>query len=137
MRNSWYFIYYLPQMKFAKVMFSQVSVCPRGEGEGGVCPNACWDTPPGQVHPLGRYTPWQVHPLGRYTYLAGTPLVRYPPMDRYAPTLHSACWDTVNKRAVCIPLECVLVFFEFRVAQFRIDYSDSLARYLDIFLLDI
>ena len=30
---------------------------------------------PGQVHPLGRYTPnpGQVHPLGRYTLRAGTP----------------------------------------------------------------
>ena len=25
------------------------------------------------------------------------------------PPLHSACWDTVNKRAVRIPLECILV----------------------------
>ena len=30
------------QTKFAKVMFSQVSVCPRGD----VCPIVCWDTPP-------------------------------------------------------------------------------------------
>ena len=44
---------YRPQTKFAKVMFSQVSVCPRG---GGVCPIACWDTHPQQVPP-GRYTP--------------------------------------------------------------------------------
>ena len=31
--------YYRPQTKFAKVMFLQVSVCPRGEGEvlGGTC----------------------------------------------------------------------------------------------------
>ena len=48
----------------------------------GVCPNACWDTPP-----------WAGTPPGRYT------------------TLCSACWDTVNKRAVCIPLECILVLF--------------------------
>ena len=44
---------YCPQMKFVKVMFSQVSVCPRG----GVCPIACWDTlPPGQT------PPWQTPP---------------------------------------------------------------------------
>ena len=30
-----------------------------------------------------------------------------PPLGR--PLLHSACWDTVNKRAVRIPLECILV----------------------------
>ena len=34
--------YYRPQTKFAKVVFSQVSVCPQG---GGICPIACWDTP--------------------------------------------------------------------------------------------
>ena len=86
--------------------------------------------PPGQlpsrqVHPLGRYTsPRHVHPLGRYTHLG-----RYPPgqvhprqvhpLGRYTPpgqvhplgryTPHNACWDTVNKRAVRIPLECILV----------------------------
>ena len=44
-------------MKFEKVMFSQVSVCPRG----GVCSIACWDTHlPGQTPPLGR------HPPGRH-----------------------------------------------------------------------
>ena len=31
----------------------------------------------------------------------------YPPGQ--TPPLHSACWDTVNKRAVCILLECNLV----------------------------
>ena len=61
-----------------------------------------------KVPPMGRYTPSkadtptpprQVHPLGRYTIpWTGTP-----------PTGHSACWDTFNKRAVRIPLECILV----------------------------
>ena len=57
-------------------------------------------TPPGQVH-----LPEQVHPPGRYTPLgrctpwAGTPLI-------------SACWDTVNKRAVRILLECILVYLK-------------------------
>ena len=72
----------------------------------GVCPKACWDTHP----PLPRQVPfWQVHPL------AGTPLPlgrytpgRYLPPSRYTP-LRSACWNMVNKRAVCIPLECILV----------------------------
>ena len=37
-------------------------------------------------------------PLGRYTpFWAGTP-----------PPGYNACWDTVNKRAVRIPLECIL-----------------------------
>ena len=56
--------------------------------------------------PPSRYPPWQVHPL------AGTTLGRYTP-GRYTPgqtaPLCSACWDTVNKRAVRIPLECILV----------------------------
>ena len=39
--------FYRPQTKFANVMFSHVSVCPWGEG--GVCPIACWDTPPDQM----------------------------------------------------------------------------------------
>ena len=47
-------------------------------------------TPPGQVHPLGRYTPGQVHPPCRYTP-------------------QQCIWDMVNKRAVCILLECILV----------------------------
>ena len=66
--------YYRPQTKFTKVMFSQVSVCP----QGGVCPIACWDTPPQADTP-----PW-----------ADTPC-----------TVHAG----INKRAVRIPLECILV----------------------------
>ena len=81
--------FYRPQTEFAKVMFSQVSVCPLG----GVChtpwadtpqagppsgqtppPNACWDTnSPCPVH-AGVHTPTQC-------MLGYTP----PP---------SACWDT-------------------------------------------
>ena len=75
-------------------MFLQVSVCPQG---GGV---------PGQVHPPAGTTPtWAgthpqagTPPRGRYTPWAGTP------------PSHSACCDTVNKRTVRIPLECILVF---------------------------
>ena len=125
---------YNPQTKFAKVMFPQVSVCPQGgtwaEPLGQVHPLGRYTyragTPPRLVHtpqgrytplgsytprqlhpwaatPPGRYTPGQVHPPGRYT-----PLGRYTP-GRYTPPHHSSCWDTVNKRAVRIPLECILV----------------------------
>ena len=94
-------------------MFSQVSVCPRARG---VC-----HTPPGQT-PL-RQTPWVDTPLGRHppkqTPPGQTPLVplhagiHTPPpaqcMLGYTPPLPSACWDAVNKRAVRIPLECILV----------------------------
>ena len=77
--------YYRPQTKFAKVMFLHLSVSHSVHGGGY----------------LGRY------PLGRYTSRAGTPPSRYTP-GRYTPR-HSACWDTVNKQAVRIPLECILV----------------------------
>ena len=45
-----------------------------------------------------------------------TPPSRHPPRPVHAgmhPPLPSACWDTVNKRVVRIPLECILVFFVF------------------------
>ena len=88
---------------------------------------------PGQVHPLGRYTsqgsytPWAgtsragTAPCASTPPQAGTPpwagttpLGRYNPLGRYKPPgqvhhRHSACWDTVNKWAVRIPLECILV----------------------------
>ena len=55
------------------------------------------------IHSPGRYTPppRQVHPPGRYTHLGRYPQQVHP--------LCSACRDTVNKRAVRIPLECILV----------------------------
>ena len=55
---------------------------------------------PRQVHP-----PRQVHlPPGRYT-----PPGQVQPARVGTPHGHSGCWDTVNKRAVRIPLECILV----------------------------
>ena len=35
---------------------------------------------------------------------------RHPPPDRHPLPLRSVCWDTVNKRVLRIPLECILVF---------------------------
>ena len=63
--------YYRPQTKFAKVMFSQVSVCPQREG-GTWAGTPQASTPPRQVHPQagsppGRCTPWVGTPR------AGTP----------------------------------------------------------------
>ena len=99
--------FYHPQREFAKVMFSQVSVC-LSMG-GGLC------------LPLGRYPSGQTLP-------GQTPLARYLPgrhlppsacWDTHTPLLPSACsdthilpsayWDTVNKWVACIPLECILV----------------------------
>ena len=58
---------------------------------GGVCHTLPWtDTPLGQT-PLGRHPPPGQTPPGQ------TPLLR------------SACWDMVNKYAVYILLECILV----------------------------
>ena len=85
--------YYHPQTKFVKVMFSQVSVCPQGG-----CLSHCM---------LG-YTPGT---RGRHPLPPG----QTPPaqcMLGYTHThthMRSACWDTVNKRALRIPLECILV----------------------------
>ena len=69
-----------------------------GHPNGHTSPRA--DTQPGR-HPLGTHTPPADTP-GRH--LSG----RHTPPGQNNP-LHSACWDTVNKRAVRIPLECILV----------------------------
>ena len=68
-------------------------------------------TPPGQVHLPGRHPtrqvpPGQVHPVGRYPR-AGTPPLPgqvHPPSRAGTPP-----WQTFNKRAVRILLECILV----------------------------
>ena len=63
--------------------------------------------PPGQAHLLGRHTPLgQVHPVGRYPgQVHPLFLGRYIPL----PGLVHPPWQTVNKRAVRILLECILV----------------------------
>ena len=81
-------------------MFLHLSVSHSVHGGGST-----WvGTPhPGQVHTPGRYTP---APPGRYIPWTGIP------PGQVHPPCHSACWDTVNKRAVripLIPLECILV----------------------------
>ena len=78
-------------MKFAKIMFSQVSVCPQGAEVSAT-------HPPRKTSPLSRHPPGQTLPLGRHS------LGRHPPSP-----MPSTYWDTVNKRAVGIPLECILV----------------------------
>ena len=57
---------YFPQMKFAKVMFLHVSVCPRGGGKYlGRYPPGTWYTPPGPGTPPGRYPPPDQVPPGQ------------------------------------------------------------------------
>ena len=81
-------------------MFSQVSVCPRGGG--------------GVSAPLHT----GVHPLGRHPQ-ADTP-------SSWADTpLCSACWDTVNKRAVRIPLECILVLIMIKLSAVKLTTRSS------------
>ena len=74
--------FYRPQTKFAKVMFLHLSVSHSvHRGE------STWaGTPPGRYTPQAGTSPWQVHPPG------------------------NVCWDMVNKRAVRILLECILVY---------------------------
>ena len=94
--------HYCLQTKFAKVMFSQVSVCPQGglthcmlgythPRTRGRHPRDQRQTPPGQ-------TPTQQTPPGRHPWADTSPWAE-----------PSACWDTVIKRMVRIPLECILV----------------------------
>ena len=80
-----------------------------------------WADPPGRHtpgrHPLGRHPPGQTSPLGRHPPWADTPHAQTcwdtptpaQCMLGYTPLLRRACWDTVNKRAVSILLECILV----------------------------
>ena len=64
-------------------------------GQGGVCHIYLRQTPPGQT------PPWADTPQ------ADTP---YPVHDgMHSPPPRSACWDTVNKWTVRIPLEYILV----------------------------
>ena len=77
-----------------------------------------WQVHPWQIHPWagtppGRYTPWAGTPPGQVTPQAGTPPSRYTPLASTHPLAGTppgnACWDMVNKRAVRILLECILV----------------------------
>ena len=86
---------YCPQTKFAKVMFLNVS---HSVHRGGL-PQCMlgYHSPPDQAPPRTRA------PSG-----PGTPQSRYPP-DQAHPPAQCMLGDTVNKRAICILLECNLV----------------------------
>ena len=92
---------YRMKTKFAKVMFSQVSVCPQGGGswslyQGVLCPgHLCQRAPIGQRPPRQR-PPWTETPVDR------DPLDR-DPRQRPLPS-------DGNGRAVRILLECIRVF---------------------------
>ena len=90
--------------------------------EGYVFTGVCLPTGGGGSAPcmLGyTYTHWEdtTHPLGKQPPpppQADTPCPEHAgihplPSACWDIPLRSACWDTVNKRAVHIPLECILV----------------------------
>ena len=118
---------------WGKVIFLHLLFCSWGRYPLGRYPPPDRCTPwagtplsPGQVHPPQAGTPqWAgTPPSGRYPR-AGTPPRQIPPRQvhppkagtppgRYTPWVgtlppRNACWDTVNKRVVCILLECILV----------------------------
>ena len=61
--------------------------------EGGVCLSACWDTTPGRRPPEADPRPPEVD----------------TPLEAGTPPAQCMLEDTVNKRVVCILLECNLV----------------------------
>ena len=77
---------------------------------------------PGQTPPPhGQTPPWadtpshgQTSPTpGQTPSSSWTDTPWHTPLPQADTPLHSACWDTVNKRAVRTPLECILVFLSF------------------------
>ena len=81
------------------------------------------ETTPPSRHPPGQTPPWPGHlqadtprqthiPLGRHPWTVHAGIHTLCPMHAgiLIPLLYSACWDTDNKQAVCILLECILAF---------------------------
>ena len=121
---------YHPQRSWGKVLFSQASVILFTGGSASVhagiaapprsryAPAA--EPPPPEQTPGSRNPPKQESPQNRHPLGAGNPLttraVTPPGTDtprEQAPPLSAQCKlrDTVNKRAVCILLECFLVWY--------------------------
>ena len=94
--------YLPPGNEVCEGCLSQVS------GEGGFLPLVPGGaTPPlGQYPPSGRHPPGQTPPPIPVQYMLG---YTHPQCMLGSTTLPSVCWDTVNKRAVRIALECILV----------------------------
>ena len=111
MKISQFGNFYPPQKKFAKVMFSQVSVCP----QEGHTPSPREDTPPSPLADsptLGR----QPHP-GQTPPLVDTPLPSCPVHVRIHPPcpVHAGIHPPAKymlgygqQAGVGIPLECIL-----------------------------
>ena len=79
-------------------------------GPGGcVCHYPPRQTPPVQTPPA-RHPPGR-HPLGRHPSCPVHAGIQTPSCSVHS-GIHpppSECWDMVNKRAICIKLECILV----------------------------
>ena len=120
--HIWHTIFTARKRSCGKVMFSHLSVSHFVHGRclplvQGSLPHPLGQTPPSQAPP-GRHPPGQKSPLGRPP--RQTPSWKHTPpaqcMLGYIP-LPSACWDTVNKRVVLIPLECILVVQTFCITE--------------------
>ena len=99
--------YYRPKRSCGKVMFLHLPVI--------LFTGGC-------LRPLGRQTPPAQTPHGQTPPWADTPCLVHAGIHTPLPR---ACWDTVNKWAVRILLECVLVRDD--------SFTDTRARYLDLF----
>ena len=94
--------YHRLQKKFAKVMFSQVSVCPWGRVRayapwaGHTCPQSFMS--PGHAHPPGHTCPLRACMPSPGTHATG-----------HACPPRQILRDVLNERAVLIILECILV----------------------------
>ena len=106
---------YRPQTTFAKVMFSQVSVCPQGggvRGRGGhschTCPLPC--TPPWNANPLPCMPPAMHAPLPHMLLLPCMPPCHTCTPHHARPHATHARPPPLDMRAVRILLECIFVF---------------------------
>ena len=105
--------YYRPQRSWAKVIFSQASVCPRGGGvsasvHAGIYPPRADHLPPDQTSPPGPHPP-RPDPPGADPPREQTPSQsRHPPRSRPPPPPRKH-QHTVNERPVRILQECILV----------------------------
>ena len=98
------FCYYRPQTKFAKVMFSQLSVCPRGGGisvQGGLCQG---DPPPRTVA-CGRYASyWNAFLFICKTCKSSTVSLKYLPQTILFPIV-------INKISFKIKVSTTIAIF--------------------------
>ena len=109
---------YRPQRSWAKVIFSQASVCPQGRGRGSASVHAGLYPPdPPDQTPLDQTPPEQTPPPDQ-TPRDQTPLREQTPQGPdtprdQTPPPGSRLQHTVNERPVRILLECILVESEF------------------------